>query len=123
MLRNQQRAAKLFSEVYATSRAAFDRSEPITTPKLVYSVFPKYPKGLARKEVQGGVCVAFVVDEAGVPIEVQALEDESMPADPKFVEAALGAVRQWRFSPGKAAGKPMRFILTVPMLFEMHDGI
>jgi protein TonB len=36
-------------------------------------------------------------------------------------QAALKAVRRWRFSPAQRAGRPVRATLNVPITFELQD--
>ena len=37
---------------------------------------------------------------------------------PQFEAAALAAIRQWKFEPGKRAGKPVRFRMRQPFTFK-----
>jgi len=116
----EQRAALEFPAVHARVREAFDSGKSLVTPKVISSVAPKYPTGKVFKGVQSGVWVAFVVSETGIVAEARHLVDEAMPADPALVESALAAVRQWKFSPATIEGRPMKFILCVPVLFELR---
>ncbi len=57
-----------------------------------------------RKKGRGRVTVVFMVNERG---RVDAPRIESS-TDPVFNEAALAAIKQWRFEPAQRRGKPVR---------------
>ena len=39
---------------------------------------------------------------------------------PMLTDAALDAVRRWRFRPGATGGKPVKVWLAVPVTFSLH---
>lgn len=119
----EQRTAAQFPDVQARMRAAFDAGEALVTPKVISTVRPKYPAGKAWQGVQSGTWVAFVVKEDGSVRDARALPDEDMPADSALVAAAVMAVQQWKFTPATSGGKPMEYLLCVPVLFELRDGL
>lgn len=67
-----------------------------------------------RKRLPATVNILFVVDESG-RVENPIVQNSS---DPQFEAAALAAIRQWKFEPGKRAGKPVRFRMRQPMTFK-----
>lgn len=66
-----------------------------------------------RQRAPGSVAVIFIVDESGRV--VNPIVQKS--SDPIFERAALAAIREWRFEPGKRGGKPVRFRYRVPITF------
>jgi protein TonB len=57
-----------------------------------------------RKKGRGRVTVVFMVNERG-RVDAPRIESSS---DPVFNEAALAAIKQWRFDPAQRRGKPVR---------------
>jgi len=81
-------------------------------PRIVYQPGPTLTAKM-RKATPGTVYVIFVVDEQG-RVTNPAVQKSS---DPIFERAALAAVKQWKFEPGKRAGRAVRFRMRVPMTF------
>lgn len=119
----QQRAYRAFPEVFHRMQAAYLSGQHVVIPKLSKSVAPRYPYGKTRGNLQGGVWIALAVNESGDVSAVRALQDEQIKETPAFIEAAAVAVRQWKFAPATVGGKPMPFILCVPIGFELKNGL
>jgi protein TonB len=71
-------------------------------PNPIFYPDPVYPQSARRRGVEGWVEVKFLVNRSG------AVSHESvLNAHPKgiFENAALNALRQWRFAPGRAGGR------------------
>jgi protein TonB len=90
----------------------FSLSDLDQKPRLIYKVNPVVNAKM-RKKIPGTVKLIFVVDQRG-KVESPRVQSST---DPVFDAAALNAVRQWKFEPGKRSGKPVRFRLKVPMVF------
>jgi len=76
---------------------------------------PDYPYEARCGHLDGTVVVEFLVDEAGnacAPVVRSA-------TSPLFINAALRAVARWRFEPGTRNGRPVRFRMTVPIVFRV----
>ncbi|WP_396615950.1 energy transducer TonB [Lysobacter soli] len=73
-------------------------------PKLVSAVAPTYPTAALRAERNGQATVVFFIDESG------AVSDPTLESatSPDFGQAALKAVRSWKYRPASRAGKPVR---------------
>jgi protein TonB len=87
----------------------------ITAPALVSRVEPVYPPFAVRAQVQGVVILEATVDRQGRVEEVEILR-----SIPLLDDAAVAAVRQWRYSPLLLNGKPERFVLTVTVSFSLN---
>jgi len=78
-------------------------------------VNPAYPPLAAKAHVQGSVILEAVVDEEGSVSTLKVLSGH-----PLLVEAALQAVRQWKYSPTVLNGEPVSVIATVTVIFRMN---
>jgi len=89
----------------------------ITPPKLVKQVAPVYPEEARKAGVSGVVVVSALVGEDGAVQNVEILR----PLEKGCTEAAIAAVRQWRYEPARSAetGKPVRVYFTVTVAFRL----
>jgi len=96
--------------------SAFQVDQP---PALLTRVAPTYPPRLQRLGLHGKVSIFFIVEQDGSVREAQAVNRAHPTEDDlEFEAAALAAIRQWRFSPGRKGGEPVRVALTVPFTFD-----
>ncbi len=93
---------------------ALDSSTDVVTPKAVYQAPPEYPDELVRQGISGKVTLVFVVDKSGRVKNI----DIDETTDSRFNQAAIDALKKWRFEPGTKGGDPATFKLRQPMLFE-----
>ena len=75
-----------------------------TLPVLLAGDAPAYPEQALREGVSGEATIVFVIDESGTPTGF-AIESASLPG---FAEAAIEALKHWRFTPSTRNGKPVR---------------
>jgi TonB family protein len=93
-----------------------DRQSCITPPQQTYSPQPKYPEAERHARREGAVKLKLVVRSDGVPSDVTV----SQTLAPDFDNAALDAVRQWRFSPATKGGTPIPVQIAVEVDFSLH---
>jgi protein TonB len=86
----------------------------IKEPTLIHRVEPEYPALAVHSRMEGVVILEAIVDEEGRVESVRVLRSPGV-----FDQAALKAVRQWRYSPVLLNGKPEKFILTVVVSFNL----
>lgn len=87
-------------------------------PKPLYCPPPSYPETLKKSGVKGRAVVTIrITPEGGVfdPVVESA-------SDPAFGEAALSAVRAWRFVPGVKGGQPVEARASIPFGFDPSVG-
>lgn len=96
----------------AVADALFSLADLDQKPRVVYQPSPVIDAQLRRK-APGTVHVLFAVDQQG-RVEEPRVQSST---DPVFERAALHAVKQWRFEPGKRNGQPVRFRMRVPITF------
>jgi protein TonB len=92
--------------------AIFSMSDLDQKPRALYQPSPIVSRPM-RERAPGTVHIIFVVDQRG-RVEGPRVQQSS---DPVFEGAALAAVKQWKFEPGKRNGQPVRFRMRVPMTF------
>lgn len=87
----------------------------LTAPKLLRRVEPIFPPLATQARLSGLVILEALVDVRGLVQEVKVLRGA-----PLFDEAAVTAVRQWRYQPLLLNGQPTAFILTVTLRFNLQ---
>ncbi len=86
-------------------------------PELVERVVPEYPTRARALEVEGQVLLEVVLDRSGRPEPAMRVLRSIALLD----EAAMTAVRQWRFRPARdAEGRPVRVVMEVPVRFVLR---
>jgi protein TonB len=93
----------------------FSLAELDQAPRVVFQPAPQYPPELKKKKIQGTVHVLFIVEQDGRVKDPKVQKSDN----PAFDNAALGAVKRWRFDPGKVGGKPVQFRMRVPITFAL----
>ena len=78
---------------------------------------PIYPAEALQAGLQGRVILRVVVRETGL-VEIARLETSS--GVPSLDEAALNAVRMWRFTPGRKRGRAATTEILVPVKFSIR---
>ena len=81
-------------------------------PRVIYQASPQSTAQL-QKLAPATVTIVFVVDQRG-RVENPIVQGSTNPA---FDAAAIAAVKQWKFEPGKRNGEPVRFRMRVPITF------
>jgi len=88
----------------------------ITAPHATYSPDPKYPKKESKAHRRGTVVLDLVVDADGLPRDIKVY----LPLSPEFDEAALDAVKKWKFSPATRDGKPIATQIKIEVSFHLY---
>jgi len=83
--------------------------------KLIKKVEPVYPELAKRARVQGVVILQVTVDEEGNVAEYKVLRGH-----PLLDDAAITAVKQWKYSPTLLNGEPVPVIATVTVIFNLR---
>lgn len=86
----------------------------VTPPKIVSVVKPVYPPFALRARIGGVVILRVLVGETGTPLDVEVVKDVAGGLG----EAAVSAVRRWKFEPARRNGTAVRAWTTVPIPFE-----
>lgn len=82
--------------------------------KLIKRVVPEYPALARQARVSGTVVLQVNVDEEGNVFDVRILSGH-----PLLEEAAVRAVRQWKYSPTLLNGEPVPVVAMVTVVFNL----
>jgi periplasmic protein TonB len=86
----------------------------IETAKLISRVQPAYPALAIQARIQGNVVLHAIIGRDGEVSELQVLS-----GDPLVVNAAVEAVRQWRYSPTLLNGQAVEVETTITVSFVL----
>jgi protein TonB len=107
----------------AAARGATSGSPDI--PMIPVDVMPRviqapvsYPEEARSRGEEGIVHVKALVGKDGKVTE--AVIESQQPASEMLGKAAVAAVQQWSFEPGKAKGEPVAVWIVVPVKFRLH---
>jgi protein TonB len=100
----------------ATSAHAQDAAEYDVRPMPVKTPPPAYPEELRRDGVKGLVAVRVMIDESGNVTEASI----SKSSHAGFEQAALTAIRGWKFKPASKGGAPVASKVVVPLVFNVE---
>ncbi len=107
--------------VASQSPAAPVVTAPLTPPRFNAAYLnnppPVYPPMLRRAGEEGRVVLRVFVTPHGLAGEVRVLNPSSSP---QFDEAALAAVRKWRFVPARRGDTPVAEWVQVPIEFKLN---
>jgi protein TonB len=83
--------------------------------QLIKSVPPIYPSMARTQHISGNVKIDALIDASGNVSSMSVLSGPSM-----LHQAALAAVKQWRYQPAELDGKPTSMHLTVVVQFRLQ---
>jgi TonB family protein len=107
----------LVVEPPASKKAAEAEVARVTPPRVVEKAFPSYPEDAKKDKVQGVVIVQAVIDKDGTVSRVRAVKR----LHPSLDEAALDAIRQWRFEPALLEGEPVAVHYNLTINFRLDN--
>lgn len=94
---------------------------PISSPpRRILGPQPHYPPEARRARAEGTVTLDVVIDETGVVTDVRVVRSPPLFAD-AFDEAAIAAVRQWRYDPYVQNDNPVAITTTVTVTFRLSS--
>lgn len=97
--------------------AALQAAEGLVSPTPVRTPPPSYPSQLKRDGISGTVALKVEVDETGAVSACTV----SKSSNPGFEEAAINAVKGWKFTPAKRDGTPVKVTIVIPIRFSSED--
>jgi protein TonB len=77
-------------------------SQAVMAAFLIKKVPPEYPEEAHKKRIQGTVVLHGVISNEGDVAEVAVVS-----GDPMFTQAAIDAVKQWKYKPYRLNGRPV----------------
>ncbi len=99
----------------AKESSVTDRKSDDLKPEIIEKVSPKYPEEAKKAKVMGKVIVEATVDTDGRVAEAKVVNE----ADARLAQAAIDAVKQWKFKPIQKDGKPVKVKTTVTLNFQL----
>ena len=87
----------------------------IQAPRKTVDVAPKYPMLARESHVEGIVILDVIIDERGNVTSTRILKSGGL-----LDQAAIDAVRQWKFSPARLNGEVIPIVMTVTVSFQLH---
>jgi len=88
----------------------------VKEPRLVSRVDPVYPPLAKQTHMQGSVVLDAVIDEHGDVIQMQVVS-----GPPLLIQAAMDAVRRWKYEPTYLNEEPVPVALNVTVTFRLND--
>jgi protein TonB len=96
----------------------FQLEEVQQAPVVIKKVNPIYPFKAKDRGVEGEVVLFFVVGSDGA-VQEDTIEISEAKPGVVFNEAAVNAVKQWRFEPGRMNKQPVAVLMTVTLVFNL----
>jgi protein TonB len=87
----------------------------IQAPRKIVDVAPVYPPLARETHVQGVVILEVVIDDDGDVASARVLRSVTL-----LDQAAVEAVRRWRFSPARLNGEAIPVVMTVTVNFTLR---
>lgn len=94
-----------------------DPSSGIIEPKAKYSVKPTYPKNARRAEKEGKVYLTAIITVEGIAKDINAETNLGFG----FEEAAIAALKKFKFTPATEDGKAIEYAIRIPFEFTLED--
>lgn len=88
----------------------------VTPPRVLFKEPPPYPAEAKANRTEGIVVVQTVIDRSGLIEDVKVLRG----APDGLTEAAVDAVRQWRFEPALLDGQPVAVYYNLTINFRLQ---
>ena len=84
-------------------------------PTKIADARPLYPEIARSARVQGTVVLEAVLDQSGRVTQLRVIQSV-----PMLNQAALDAVRQWRYTPSIYGGQPVSVLMTITIRFTLQ---
>jgi protein TonB len=88
----------------------------VKAPVVITRVEPTYPEVARKARIAGIVIVECIIDKTGNVTNVQVLKPLPFGLD----QAAVDAVKRWKFKPGTLNGQPVDVIFNLTVNFKLN---
>ena len=88
----------------------------VKAPVTISRVEPQYPEVARKARISGIVIVECIIDKSGSVRDVQVLKGLPFGLD----QAAVEAVKKWKFKPGTLNGQPVDVIFNLTVNFKLN---
>jgi protein TonB len=86
----------------------------VTAASIIQQTRPLYPALARQARIQGNVVLHAIIDKDGKVAQLEVISGH-----PLLVQAALDAVKQWRYKPTQLNGDPVEVDTTITVTFTM----
>jgi TonB family protein len=83
---------------------------------LLKSTKPKYPRAAKKAHIEGTVILGAMIGKDGIPYNLRVVS-----GNPDLAQAAIDAVKQWRYKPVLFLGRPVDAATTVEVNFRLKE--
>lgn len=101
----------------ASSRGVYRVGDGVTAPQVIKKTDPEYSEEARKARLQGTVLFRLIVDEYGLPRDLEITRAIGLGLDEKATEA----LSQWKFSPAMKDGQPVPVSVNVEINFRLLD--
>jgi periplasmic protein TonB len=98
----------------AATPARIKQGGNVTAASIITQTRPVYPPLARQARIQGSVVLHAIIDKDGKVAQL-----EVVSGHPLLVQAALDAVREWRYKPTELNGDPVEVDTTITVTFTM----
>jgi TonB family protein len=84
---------------------------------VIHGSAPLYPAAARQAHIEGSVLLRAVIGKDGNASNLRVLSGH-----PQLIQAALNAVRQWRFTPYSTSGEPVDATAQIDVRFTLQDN-
>ena len=88
----------------------------VEATRLIQQPKPDYPESVRQRGIEGLVLLEGVISIEGEPLSLKVLASP----DPDLSQAALDAVKQWRYQPTLLNGQPVEVVTTIAVQFVLE---
>jgi TonB family protein len=96
------------------SRPTAEKSKNVSATRLIHRVEPKYPPDARAQHIEGAVVLDVQIGEEGKVQDIAIVEGNS-----ELAEAAVEAVRQWKYRPYSVNGHPVEMQARITVRFKL----
>ncbi len=89
----------------------------VQATRLLKQMKPVYPADAQAAGIEGTVLLRAVISKEGTLLNLSAINQS---VDPELVQAAIDAVKQWRYQPTLLNGQPVEVITTITVNFRLE---
>jgi protein TonB len=90
----------------------------VMSANLVKKVAPAYPPDMKAQRLEATVVLQMTISTEGVPTS---FNNQSAEVNQQFVDAAIEAVKEWRYKPTLLNGEPVEVLTTVTVNFTLSQ--
>jgi TonB family protein len=107
-------SATVIAQAPSDPPKALHIGDGVSAPRLIHKVEPQYSPLARADRVQGSVVFQIIVDEHGLPRDIQVISPLGFGLDEKAEEA----IAKWRFAPGMKEEKPVPVMARIEVNFR-----